>query len=667
MADTTVRTTCPLDCPDTCTLNVSVRADGRIRIDGSPDHAVTAGFICSKVRGFERHVRHEARLLHPLRRTGRKGESAFERITWDDAIATIAARLADVVRTRGGEAVLPYHYGGSNGLLTDGFLDHLFFARLGSSRMEKTLCAAPATAVAVGMYGKMPGVAFEDYAEARCIVLWGGNPKASNIHLVPFLKEARRRGAFLAVVDPVRTLASSEADLHLPVLPGADLPLALAMIRLWEEREQLDRGFLDAWASGADTILDRARAWTLDRAQAASGVPAADIDRLATALAVGHPAVIRCGWGLERNRNGGQAIAAILAMPALLGKFGVRGGGYTLSNSGAVRFDRDAVLGPLDWTTRSLNQSELGKQLTGDLAPPIAALFVYNCNPAVSTPHQNRVLEGLARDDLFTVVFDQVMTDTAAYADIVLPATTFLEHWDLRVSYGRYAVGLTRPAVAPAGEARSNVEVFGMLGRAMGFDHPAFGWGQEDAAAAVLGALRTWDGTPLEPADDGSTWRPAFPGGTPVQCKTVFPLTADRKVHLAPAVLGSSPYRWTPMVVDGYPLTLISPATSKTVNSTMGQYALPELYVEIAPEDARARGIADGDEVRLGNDLGEVVCRAKVTDRVRPGVVLIPKGAWRRSSGNGATATALCPDHVSAVGGGACYNDARVEIRHNIQ
>ena len=667
MADTTVRTTCPLDCPDTCTLDVSVRASGRIRIDGSPDHPVTAGFICSKVRGFERHVRHEARLLHPLRRTGRKGAGAFERITWDDAIATIAARLGELVRTRGGEAVLPYHYGGSNGLLTDGFLDHLFFARLGASRMEKTLCAAPATAVATGMYGKMAGVAFEDYPEARCIVLWGGNPKASNIHLMPFLKEARRRGAFLAVVDPVRTLASSEADLHLPVLPGADLPLALALIRLWDERGQIDRAFLHQWATGTDTILARAREWPLERAATASGVSAADIDRLAAELAARSPAVIRCGWGLERNRHGGQAIAAILAMPALLGKFGVRGGGYTLSNSGAVRYDRDAVLGPLQWMTRSLNQSQLGRQLVGDLDPAVAALFVYNCNPAVSTPHQNLVLTGLAREDLFTVVFDQVMTDTAQYADIVLPATTFLEHWDVRVSYGRYAVGLTRPAVAPAGEARSNIEVFGMLGRAMGFDHPALGWSQEDAAAAVLGALRTWDGTPLEPADDGSTWRPAFPGGTPVQCETVFPLTADRRVHLAPAVLGSSPYRWTPMAVDGHPLTLISPATSKTVNSTMGQYALPELYVEIHPADARPRSIADGDAVRVYNGLGEVVCRARVTDRVREGVVLIPKGTWRSASPSHATATALCPDHVSAVGGGACYNDARVEIRRNIQ
>ena len=377
--------------------------------------------------------------------------------------------------------------------------------------------------------------------------------------------------------------------------------------------------------------------------------------------------MIRCGWGLERNRNGGQAIAAVLAMPALLGKFGVRGGGYTLSNSGAVRFDRDAVLGTFDWTTRLLNQSELGTQLTGALDPPILALFVYNCNPAVSTPHQNRVLAGLAREDLFTVVFDQVMTDTARYADIILPATTFLEHWDVRVSYGRYAVGLTRPAIDPVGEAKSNIEVFGMLGQAMGFDHPAFGWTQDEAVARVLDALRTADGERLEPVDDGTTWRPAFAGSTPVQFGTVFPLTEDRKAHLTPAVLGPSPYRWEPPADERYPLALISPATSKTVNSTMGQHALPELYVEIHPMDAGARHVAEGDAVRVFNDLGEVVCRARVTERVRRGVVLIPKGAWRRSSPSGTTASALCPDHVSSVGGGACYNDARVEVRHNVQ
>ncbi len=667
MPEATRRTTCTLDCPDTCTLDVTVRDGELAGIEGSPGYAVTDGFICGKVRGFAQHVRHDARLLYPMRRTGSKGSGMFERISWDDAIDAIASALRDLRERWGGETILPYHYGGSNGLLSDGLLDHLFFARLGATRMEKTLCAAPTTAVALGMYGKMPGVAFEDFAEARCIVMWGGNPKVSHVHLVPFIKEARRRGAFVAVVDPVRTFAATEADLHLPVLPGADLPLALALIRYWSKWDALDIGFLERHTTGADVLLEQAEMWTLELAGAATGVPPRHIERLAREYAERSPAVIRCGWGPERNRNGGQAVAAILAMPALLGKFGVRGGGYTMSNSGAVRFDRDEVLGPVEWSTRSLNQTQLGRQLAGELSPSVRALFVYNCNPVATVPEQNAVVAGLRREDLYTVVFDQVMTDTAQYADIILPATTFLEHWDVRVGYGRYAVGLARPAIEPRGEAKSNLEVFGLLGRAMGFSDDAFGWTQERTARRVLEALRTQDGGALEPVDDGITWLPAFPDATPIQFGTVLPPTPDRRVHLSPEVLGPAPYRWEPVPPERYPLTLISPATSKMVNSTMGQYALPELYVEIHPDDALARGIVNGDRVCVLNDLGEVACRAWVTDRVRVGVVLIPKGAWRAASENGATATALCPAHVNDVAGGACYNDARVEVRLNTQ
>jgi anaerobic selenocysteine-containing dehydrogenase len=456
-------------------------------------------------------------------------------------------------------------------------------------------------------------------------------------------------------------------DLHLPVLPGADLPLALGLIRYWSKWGALDLPFLARHAEGLETLLAQAEMWTLEVTGAATGVAPADIELLAREYAERSPAVIRCGWGPERNRNGGHAVAAILAIPALLGKFGVRGGGYTMSNSGAVRFDRARVLGPIDWTTRRLNQSQLGRQLGGELSPRVRALFVYNCNPVATAPEQVTVLAGLRRDDLFTVVFDQVMTDTARYADIVLPATTFLEHWDVRVGYGRYAVGLARPVIPPYVEARSNLDVFGLLGRAMGFTDEAFGWTEEQAAHRVLDALSSHDGAQLVPLDGGATWRPAFPDPTPIQFGTVFPLTAERTIDLAPAVLGPAPYRWDPVLPDRYPLSLVSPATAKTVNSTMGQYALEELCVELHPDDALARGIAEGDRVRVFNDVGEVVCRARVTDRIRSGVVLIPKGAWRASSGNGATATALCSADVNPVAGGACYNDARVEVRLNTQ
>jgi anaerobic selenocysteine-containing dehydrogenase len=658
-------TICPLDCPDTCLIDVTV-SDGRVtRIDGNREDPVTAGFICSKVRGFAQRQYGALRLTHPLRRVGSKGEEgSFERLSWDDAIGEVADRFRAIAGQWGAEAILPYHYGGSNGLLTDGFLDQLFFARLEASRLEKTLCAAPTTAVARAMYGKMPGVAFQDYVHARCIVVWGANPKVSNIHLMPFLKEARRRGAFVAVVDPVRNLSEGEADLHLAVRPGTDLPVALAMIGLWHTWGVLDETFLSTHADGRDALLARSASWSVDRAAAEAGVPAESITKLARELADRSPAVVRCGWGLERNRNGGQAVAAVLALPALLGKFGVRGGGYTMSNSGAARLDTQAVFGPFDWPTRSINQTELGRVLSDGMDPPIKSLFVYNCNPAVTVPDQEAVLRGLGRDDLFTVVFDQVMTDTARYADIVLPATTFLEHHELRVAYGSYVVGQARPVVARPGEAKSNVEVFGLLGRAMGFTDEAFGWTEEEAGRRVLDALVMPGKQPDHADTAAAALRYDFPGETPVMFETAFPLTSDQKIHLTPAVLGAEPFHYEPLESERFPLALVSPATSRTTNSTMGEYAIPELYVEIGAADASRRGVGDGDQVRVFNGLGEVICRARVRDRIRDSVVLMPKGAWLHASPSGRTATVLCPATVSAVGGGACYNDARVEVEN---
>src|SRR5213593_2086118 len=472
METATHATTCPLDCPDTCSLEVTTAA-GRIVSIAEKDEK-NGGFICGKVRRFSARVHGSARVLYPMRRAGAKGSGRFERISWPEAIDEIAGRLTRIRNRWGGEAILPYHYGGSNGMMTDGLVDSLFFARLGASRLARTLCAAHTTAIAAAMYGKMPGIAFEDYADARFILVWGANPRGSNIHLIPFLRQARRRGAFVAAVDPIRTLSSHEVDLHVPVYPGADLPVALAMIGFWKERGLLDGRFLAAHATHLEPLLEAAGRWSIERAASAARVEAAEIRRLALVYAESNPAALRVGWGLERNRNGGRAIAALLAMPALLGKFGVRGGGYTLSNSGAVRVDRTAVLGDVPWTTRELNMTELGRLLDPAFAPPVKALLVYNCNPAVTVPDQNAVLRGFEREDLFTVVHEQAMTDTALYADVLLPATTFLEHYDLRAGYGRYVLGGVRPALEPIGEARPNYELFAMLGRAFGFEDEAF-------------------------------------------------------------------------------------------------------------------------------------------------------------------------------------------------
>ncbi len=659
----TETTTCPMDCPDSCALEVEVD-DGRVTaIGGGQDHPNTSGFICSKVANFTRRLEHRDRLLQPMRRVGRKGEGRFEQISWEDALGEIAERFQDIRERWGGEAIAPFHYGGSNGLLTDSLMDALFFDRLGASKLDLTICAVPTTEVAKGMYGKIPGVAFEDFPRARCILIWGANPKASNIHLVPYLRQAKRHGAFIATVDPRNNFSANETDLHLPVRPGADLPLALAMIGLWRWEGRLDDEFLQRHAVGLEPLLAAAEQWPLERAAQVAGVEAEEIARLARTFAEAEPALLRCGWGLERNRNGGQAVAAVLAMPALLGKFGQRGGGYALSNGGARTFDRSRIFeSPEGSPRRSLNMTQLGRWLNDELDPPIKGLFVYNANPVATVPNQGAVVRGLERDDLFTVVFEQVMTDTAPYADILLPAVTFLEGWDLRAGYGSYVMGGVRPVIDPMGEARTNQRVFADLLLAMGYDDPCLEWPEEELLRRAVAAV-DMSGRRADPEVmiQGRNQGYDFPGPSPVQFETVHPRTPDGKIHLTPEVLGPRPFQFLDDAEE-LPLALISPASGEMISSTMGEYNCGQLLVDIHPEDAAARAITAGDSVRVYNSLGTVECTARVTDRIRPGVVSMPKGAWRRSSFNGATSVALCPDHVNIVGGAACFNDARVEI-----
>ncbi|MBM4258282.1 MAG: hypothetical protein FJ147_20600 [Deltaproteobacteria bacterium] len=663
MPTQTIHTTCTMDCPDTCGLEVTV-TDGRVaRIRGTTDHPTTNGFICDKVSHFARRVYHEDRLLYPMRRTGKKGEGKFARISWDDAIAEITNRFKAISQQWGSEAILPYHYGGSNGLLGGEFVDDFYFATLGASRMAKTLCAAPSTAVTKDMYGRMPGVAFEDYPLAKCIIIWGANPKASNIHLVPLLRQAKKNGAFIAVVNPIKTFSDHEIDLHVPVYPGADLPIALAMIRLWHEAERFDLEFLRQHADGLELLLQQAKAWTVERAAAEARVSPDVIRTLAQVYAESTPALLRTGWGTERNRNGGQALAAILTMPALLGKFGVRGGGYTMSNSGAAQLDTNKVFGPVSWQTRVINQTQLGEALNSDLQPPIKGLFVYNCNPAVTVPDQNAVLRGLAREDLFTVVSEQVMTDSAKYADILLPAVTFLEQYEIKRAYGSYVVSGVQPVIPPVGEAKANEEMFALLGRAMGWQHEPFYWDTATSMQKVAATLKLdRQVANLSAWRAGKAQRYDFPGERPVQFDTVAPRTSDGKIHLTPAALGKTPFRYQTVHDTRFPLALISPSNNKMITSTFGEFNYPELWLMLHPEDATARGISTGDTVRVFNSLGEVHCRAKINADVRSGVVHMPKGAWQKSSRNGSTSTALCPSHVNDVGGGACFNDARVQV-----
>lgn len=660
--ESTVETACTLDCPDACTLTVTLRGGRIAKIDGGTANEVTRGYICAKVRHFDRRVYGDDRLHYPAVRKGPKGAGVFRRVTWDDALDTIAEKLQTTLAAHGGEAILPLCYGGSNGMLTQDYADAILFRRLKASRLLRTVCAAPTGAANTGLYGKMASVVYQDYPDARLIIIWGVNPGASGIHLMPYLKEARERGATLVAIDPRATSIARQADIHLAVRPGTDLVVALAMHRHLFATGRADQAFLDRHATGAETLRERAEPWTFERAAEICGVAAERLQHVAELYATLTPALVKCGWGLERNRNGGSAAAAVLALPAVGGKFAVRGGGFSMSNSASWGIER-TWLRDQEPATRAVNMNHIGRELTAPSGTPIRSLFVYNCNPAVTLPDQARVLEGLARSDLFTVVFDQVLTDTAMYADVLLPATTFLEHYDYAKAYGSLSLQLARPVIEPVGESRANNDVFLDLVRRLGLSRDDDPTDDLDAMLASLAGLPEAIGEELR-----ETWKATPPyGGRPVQFVDVFPKTADGKVNLCPpsldaeAPLGLYGYQADPGSAR-YPFALISPASERTVSSTLGELPRPDVVVEINPQDAEPQQIEDGDTVRLFNDQGEVQVRARVSPLVRPGTLSMPKGVWRRHTVNGWTSNVLVPDTLTDLGAGACFNDARVNI-----
>jgi anaerobic selenocysteine-containing dehydrogenase len=659
----TVETACPLDCPDTCSLAISLER-GRVKhIDHSPRHPGTNGFICSKVRRFDQRVYGEERLLYPGSRRGVKGEASFNRIGWDQALETIAGRMRAIRKEFGAEAILPLSYGGSNGLLSQDTNDARLFRAFGTSRLARNVCAAPTTAATAALYGRMAGIDYEDYRHARLIVIWGANPSTSGFHLVPHVRQAARDGATVVVIDPRRTPLARRADIHLAVRPGTDVAVALAIHRFLFEHGFADEAFLAKWTHNADELRRRAAEWTFERAAAVAEVDPELLEQVAELYAQTSPAVIRCGWGLERNRNGGNAALAVLALPAVGGKFGVRGGGFSMSSSRTIPLSEEDWIATEEPPTRLVNMNRLGRALTEYTDPPVKMLFVYNCNPLATMPAQNRVLAGLGRDDLFTVVFDQVMTDTARWADVILPATTFLEQYDLALSYGHGAVQLVQPVIEPAGESRPNVEVFAELATRLGIEIDELLQSDTGTLMHVAGALP--DDAGQELMQRGIT-RGSVPTA-PVQFVDVFPRTVDGRVDLLPATLEDSAplglYRFRPEPApDRYPLALISPASDKTVSSTLGELRTRQARLQIHPRDAQKRDLATGDVVRVFNDEGEIHCAISVNPDVRPGVVSLPKGLWRRNTMNGCTTNALVADDLTDLGDGACFNDARVEV-----
>jgi anaerobic selenocysteine-containing dehydrogenase len=636
---------CPLDCPDRCALDVTIDNNRIVKIDGSQRSEYTDGYICAKVRGFTARQYSPDRVLHPMKRVGPKGSRMFERISWNEALEVISSRFMVLTNSVGPEAILPFHYDGSNGMITSGGMDERFWNRIGASQLGKTFCAANTNAGWSTVFGDLPGCDPKDILESDAIVLWGVNPSVSGIHLVPWVRDAKAKGAFVAVIDPRRTPLARDADLHLPVLPGTDVAVALAMMRVAHEENLIDKEFVARWTRGADALL-RATC-TPQEAAALSGVPEELIRALPRAIAKARSPFFRVGWGLERNRNGSDAIRAVLSLRALMGRFGRRGSGVVISTSRGYGIDLSKVAAPHLRTrpTRTINMSQLGMALEETRDPEIRALFIYNSNPVATAPNQERVVWAMSRDELFTVVHDQVWTDTCDYADIVLPATTFLEHKELSRSYGGYALQWSDPVVEAPGEARPNHWVFTELAKAMGFEDPELQVSEEDLLRTAVDVD--------EVKNAGYVARPR-----PVAFVDAFP--SRGYVDLA----GTAPPVYRPPVVDAdLPLMLISPASDKAITSQMFE-SLPagSARVGIAPAEAGRRNLREGDEVRIRNSFGAVIATLTISRDLPEGVACMPKGLWRRSTKNGWTANALVPDHVDSTGGGACFNDARVEI-----
>jgi len=646
-------TACPLDCPDTCSLTVTV-TDGRMtKVDAAPGNPLTDGYICQKVKHHAKRVYAPERVRTPLIRTGPKGAGEFRAASWDEALDLVVDRLRRAEAGAGPESVVPFVYNSSAPLLQDEAGERLW-RRFGASRIRHTVCAATHGAAYQVVFGDMFSADPFDVEHSRLIVVWGANPTVSNIHFPPIVTRAQREhGATLVVVDPRRTAIAARADLHLAVRPGTDVVLAYAVATELERQGLLARSFLADHASGVDEFLTAARAFPAEVAAGICGVPQEDIERLATLLGTVRPGVVRLGWGPERNRNGGSACVAVFALPVLAGQFGTLGSGVIASLGSAT---------PLAWDARepdtpedrrrprAFGMNRFGAALCDPtLDPPIDVLFVQGSNLAATNPDQQAVLRGLEREDLFTVVHDQVLTDTARYADVVLPAATHFETHDLAASYGAYVLQETRPVIERVGESWSNNELAAELARRLGYDLTRF----DVERAAILERCLRDDGT----YDGARAVRP--PGGT-VQFRDTAPSHPDGRAHLA-----SMPKLGVPRYVeldDPYPLTLLTPATAKTINSMFGEFQPPDPAVHLHPDDAGARGLAEGDAVVVRNDRAAVPTRVRLDATLRHGVASMPKGSWCRDFAGGLTANALTPATLSDLADGACFNDTRVEV-----
>jgi anaerobic selenocysteine-containing dehydrogenase len=681
-----VRGACPHDCPDTCAWQVTVEDGRAVRVAGDPDHPFTRGFLCAKVNRYVERTYHPDRLTTPLRRVGAKGEGRFEPVSWDVAIREIAGRLREIAdSTDGPQAILPYSYAGTMGMIQGESMDRRFFHALGASRLLRTICST-AGAVAMQMtVGANIGADSEGVPESDLILIWGSNTLTSNPHLWPFVLRARERGARVIAIDPLQTRTAAQCDEWIAIRPGTDAALALGMMHVMFVERLEDRDYLARFTLGADELRARATEYPPERVAAITGIPAERVIRLGRQFGTAKAAFIRVNYGLQRHAGGGMAVRTIACLPAVAGHWRRPGGGVQLSTSANFEFDRRALARPdLGPPARDINMIRLGEALTlpdaGVGGPPVKALVVYNSNPAVVAPDRGAVKRGLAREDLLTVVLEQFPTDTTTWADYVLPATTQFEHWDIHLAYGHHYITLNRPAIAPLGEALPNSEIFRRLAKAMGMTDPALA--DDDLTMirqALAGAGPKLQGITLESLLERGWLRinvptpylPFAEGGfrTP-SGKCEFRSERLEKLGLDPLPTFTAPYEHpeaVPELATKYPLTLITSPAHQFLNSTFvnvdslrRQAREPECLLH--PDDAAPRGIVSGSRVLVRNDRGGFLATARVAPDVRPGVAWAPSLWWGRYAIDGRTVNETTSQRETDMGRGPVFYDNLVEI-----
>ena len=651
---------------------VEVDESGRaVRVRGDPEHPFTHGGLCVKVAHYQKRTYHRERLLYPMKRAGHKGEGKFVRISWDEALETIAPRLKAIAQ-KNPQSILPYSYAGTMGLLQGGSMDRRFFHRLGASLLDRTICS---TAGMFGMrytVGASVGTNPETVDQAKYILIWGSNIITSNIHLWRYILKARSRGAKIVTIDPLRTKTGEQSDEHIPIMPGTDGALALAMMHIIIRDGLQDQDYVDRYTIGFEALKERVKQYPPSRVSEITGISAATIERITHEYATQSPAFIRVNYGLQRHAGGGMAVRNIFCLPGLIGSWRYPGGGAVLSTSGFFKYNNPGLERPdlIAGHPRTINMSQLGEALTCAV-PPVEAIVVYNSNPGAVAPNQQRVLDGLKREDLFTVVLEHFQTDTADYADVLLPATTQLEHLDIHRSYGHTYAMLNMPAIRPLGESKPNTEIFRLLAKRMGFDEPCFDDSDEDLIRQALTGVK---GISLDELKDKG-WVSLRIGDAPF-AEGNFPTPSgkcefysERLKDLDPLPTYVPPREdrlSNPALAQKFPLVLISPPAHHFLNSTfVNLFQEKEVgpALEIHAVDAAARHIADGSPVQIFNGRGGFLARAVVTDRTRPGVVCAPSIWWNKLVPGGRNANSTTSEELTDLGGGATFYDNLVDVR----